>query len=197
MFLTKSRTAAHSLLVRNVSECRCWHGFVSSLELAEDDSARSAIYFPENWPLTHPFVGHCTCSFNQHIWSCGGCSVCRPSILATFLNLKARREWTEDRNGRRLSSLSRQSLRSWHRFPSPGLRAFENQCNHKFNCLCNKERDLAGLVFGQSTTGLWSFQFLQLTKPWPRIRLKLKSSCLVYINGISYDCINITIIGWI
>ena len=68
-----------------------------SLELAEGDSSPSAI-FPENWPLTYPFASHCTCSFTQHIWSCGGCSVCRPSILATFLNLKARREWTEDRN---------------------------------------------------------------------------------------------------
>lgn len=49
-----------------------------SLELAEGDSSPSAI-FPENWPLTYPFASHCTCSFTQHIWSCGGCSVCRPS----------------------------------------------------------------------------------------------------------------------
>lgn len=48
--------------------------------------------------------------------------------------------------------------------------AHKNQRNHKSNCLCNKERDLAGFLFGWSTTGLWSFQFLQLTKPWPRIR---------------------------
>lgn len=141
VFLTKSRTAAHFLLLGTFLNAVV--GVVSwVLWSSQRTTLLGRLYiFPENWPLTHPFVGHCTGSFNQHIWSCGGCSVCRPSILATFLNLKACREWTEDRNDRRLSSLSRQSLRSWHPFPSPSIRAFQNQRKHKSNCLCNKERD--------------------------------------------------------